>query len=181
MLMPLFTCCSHNSFPLCTLAIMNMQFQCVGSTLLLLFNPVVFSFMILSCTLIWPEWLWSEVISTFVYSFLYLRFPQLVLPFKIKQLLDLKKTTDIWMSPRLPVFRTSSGKMIYSLLVAPRSSVTRTTSTWMKVVSVLSFIRGGESLSGENVALKLPGLLWSVCVVGCWGRNNVQLLCSICV
>lgn len=46
------------------------------------------------------------------------------------------KLTDI-IFLRSPPFRTFLGKMIYSLLVVPKSSAIKTTSTWMKVVSVV--------------------------------------------
>lgn len=51
------------------------------------------------------------------------------------RLIELKLTDIIFL--RSPPFRTFLGKMIYSLLVVPKSSAIKTTSTWMKVVSVV--------------------------------------------
>lgn len=51
------------------------------------------------------------------------------------RLIELKLTYIIFL--RSPPFRTFLGKMIYSLLVVPKSSAIKTTSTWMKVVSVV--------------------------------------------
>lgn len=75
---------------------------------------------------------------------------------------DICTVTDrnISIFTRSPAFRTFLEKMIYSLLVDLRSSVIKTTSIWMKVVSTLNYTRL-RSLSGKSTALTPPGLCMS--------------------